>query len=210
MKNLVIIGTGGFGRETANMVEQINRASPEWNLLGLAGEGAQPGQTVEGFPILGDLDAVRSLPEKPYLVIAFADPKNRKRLADALEREGYPFATLIHPDVVCGRRVTIGAGSIVCAKSTFTTNVQIGKHCILNIGTTVGHDAVLDDCVSVMDFCVIAGETHIAAQCYFGLNCMVINLVDIQAPCIFGAGAVVVRNLTQPGTYAGVPARKIK
>ena len=34
LKNLIIIGASGFGREVAWLVERINKVCPTWNLIG--------------------------------------------------------------------------------------------------------------------------------------------------------------------------------
>ncbi|MCC7573091.1 MAG: transferase, partial [Candidatus Methanofastidiosum sp.] len=51
MKPLIIIGAGGFGREVAWLVNDINKQKREWELLGFLDDGKR-GRTVEGYPII--------------------------------------------------------------------------------------------------------------------------------------------------------------
>lgn len=77
-------------------------------------------------------------------------------------------------------------------------NARAGRNCRLhegvNIGATSGgHEAAL-----------------IGDNCFFGSGAKVIGAVTIADDVAVGAGAVVTRDITEPGTtWAGVPARKI-
>jgi acetyltransferase-like isoleucine patch superfamily enzyme len=45
---------------------------------------------------------------------------------------------------------------------------------------------------------------------WIGAGAIVSNNVDICADCVIGAGAVVIKDITEPETYVGVPARKMR
>ncbi len=75
---------------------------------------------------------------------------------------------------------------------------RVGRNCRLQEGVTIG----------------ATGGSHEAAligdNCYFGSGAKVIGAVRIADDVAVGAGAVVTRDITEPGTtWAGVPARKI-
>lgn len=210
MKDLVIIGGGGFGRETQALVEDINSATPTWNFLGFIDDHAT-GTSPEGFEALGNLDYLKNMNPKPHAVIAIANSVVRERIAKECEEAGVPFATLIHPSVkMKGHLCTVGEGSILCDSVKLAVNAHIGKHCILNMECTVGHDAILKDFVSMMSGCMTGGDIIIEPHNYFGLRCVIINQIHITSHCTFGACACVVKDATVPGTYVGVPAKLIK
>ena len=208
MKNIVIIGAGGFGREVAALIQDINLVESKWNFLGFIDEAVQ-GETVEGYPVLGNMDDLAKMDPKPCAAIAIADSAARERLVNVCKEMGIALPSLIHPTVVIGPKVVIGEGCIIGRNAAFTTNVQVGNYCILNIYCTFGHDTRVEDYVSMMSHTAIAGDVVIGRGCYFGLHCTVINLVTITAGCTFGAGCVVARNIDEPGTYVGVPAKRI-
>ena len=103
IKDLVIIGASGFGREVANIVEAINRDKPTWNLLGLIDDNLA-GNTVEGYKIIGTVDELIRYKNKPYVAIAIADYKTRKRLVNKFEEHAFNFATLIDPSARSGEK----------------------------------------------------------------------------------------------------------
>ena len=208
MKSLVIVGASGFGREVRKYVRDINIDEPTWEFLGFVDDGLQ-GKTPEGDTILGNLDYLLNMNPRPFFCVAIANSKVRQKLAEKLEKNGFLPATIIHPSAKIGPNVIIGKGSIICMQCILTTNPRIGDYCIFNNNCSCGHDTVLGDYVSIMSDTVLAGDDNVGDHCYFGLHCTVINQLNLVGGCTFGAGSVVVKNITEPGTYVGVPAKKI-
>jgi sugar O-acyltransferase (sialic acid O-acetyltransferase NeuD family) len=210
LKDIVIIGAGGFGRETVALIDEINEKEQVWNFLGFITE-YMTDEIPEGFKVLGGIEFLAQMNPKPYAVIAIADADARERLAKQCEETGVPFATLIHPNVrMKGKFCTIGEGSILCDGVILAANSHVGKHCILNMCSGLGHDTVLEDFCGLMSYTITGGYTHIGKACYFGLRCTVIDHINITDHCLFGAGCVVVKDAVEPGTYVGVPAKCIK
>lgn len=206
---LVVVGASGFGREVVGLVNDINQRKQTWDLLGLVDDNLS-GKTIEGFKILGTLSELNNIQPKPYVAIAIADPRIRKSIVERLSEQGFEFATLIHPTVSMSEFVSIGAGTIVCQNSLFTTNVHIGNHCIINVNCSFGHDTQVKDFTSIMSHSAIAGDVFIGAGCYFGLNCTVINKITIGAWSTYGAGSVVVEDMPEKIVAVGVPSKVIR
>ena len=87
---------------------------------------------------------------------------------------------------------------------------RLGQGAIANTNSTVEHDVVLGDWVHVAPGATICGGVTVGHFSTIGAGATVIEGIEIAADCIVGAGATVVRNLKEPGTYAGCPARRIK
>lgn len=206
---LLIVGAGGFGREVAWLVEEINQEAARYELIGFLDDTAT--ETVEGYPVVASVDSwVRRPDTRVQLVCAIGDPLTRLRTIKRLSDVGARFGTLVHPSVRHSRWVEFGEGTIVCADTTVTTNVTIGSHCIINLDCTVGHDAVLGDFTSVMPGVHLSGEVRIGTGVYFGTGAAVINRVSIGAWTIIGAGAVVAKDIPERVVAVGVPARPIR
>ena len=56
----------------------------------------------------------------------------------------------------------------------------------------------------------MAGTVSIGAGTWIGAGATVSNNLQICGGCMIGAGAVVIKSITESGTYVGVPAEKIK
>lgn len=209
LKPLVIMGAGGLGREVAWLVNDINKEKPKWDLIGFL-DDYKTGKTVEGYPILGKIEDISNINPTPWCVIAIADSKARRALDNMVLIRGINLATLIHPSVNMSEHVLIGEGSIICAGSIITTNIKLGRCCIVNPGGFIGHDTVLNDYVSMMPGTNLAGEVIVGEGCYFGLNSCVINRTAIGDWSVIGAGATVIDDIPACSVAVGVPARVIK
>ncbi len=209
MKPLVIVGAGGLGREVAWLVEDINRRKPEWNFLGFLDDGVQ-GKTVEGYQILGTLDHLFKIDTDFWVVVAIANLQTRQRIVLEIEKNNIPLATLVHPSTIMSDYVKIESGSIICAASILTTNIHLGKSCIINPGCFIGHDTFFDDFVSLMPGCNVAGEVRIGTGCFLGLNSSVINRKSVGEWSVIGAGATVISDIPAYSMAVGVPAQVIK
>ena len=211
MKQIAIVGAGGFGREVQMLIGQINAVNPEWELAGFWDDGIAKGTMVNGLPVLGTVaDLARS--GQGWMVMAIGDPAIKKKVAHQLEDSGIRSATLIHPSVIMGDRRynSIGEGTIICAGNILTVNIQIGRHVILNLGCTVGHDAIIGDYSSFMPSVNISGEVVAGEGVYAGTGVKINNRITIGAGTIIGSGAVVVNDLPPNCTAVGVPAKPIK
>jgi sugar O-acyltransferase (sialic acid O-acetyltransferase NeuD family) len=206
MVNLLIVGAGGLAREAAWLVDDINRAQPRWRLVGFLGRSGEGDRTVRGLPVL-DAGSASSFAPGTQAVIAIGEPQLRERIAGEVEQLELPFATLVHPTVLMDSSVILGLGSIVCAGSILTVDVNVGKHVIINPDCTIGHDAVIGDYSTLAPGCHISGETTIGRSVMLGTGACMIQQTKIGDGTIVGAGAVVVRDLPPGVTAVGVPAR---
>lgn len=213
MKDLIIIGAGGLGRETIWMTERINAVSPEWNILGFIDDKpSYKGKIIDGYRVLGNSADVATYPDA-YYVCAVGNAAIRKSAVDKITKilPGIKFATLIDPAcVICSGRSKVGKGCIICAHTYITIDTRIGDHVYFGADGTIGHDARVDDFVTCYPGVNVAGSTHIEIACEIGSGSQVIQGVTIERGTIVGAGSVVIRNLPANCTAVGAPAKPIK
>ena len=211
MKRLAIYGTGGFAREVLELVRDVNEIEPTFEAIGwLDDDTSKIGQTIKGLPVLGPIEDASGKLSTFEVVIAIGNTVARSRIAARLDRLGIASPVLVDPRARVGRDITIGDGSIVCAGSLLTTDIHLGRHVILNLSVTVGHDAGLADYVTLAPTVNVSGNVRIAEGCDIGTGCATVQGVSIGEWSIVGAGAVVARDLPANVTAVGVPAKVIK
>ena len=212
MKKIVILGTGGFARELVTLIQDINAISPTYDFIGFVDGSLVKGTLVNGYPVIGNDDEINNVSEELGLVLAFGDPKLKKKVKDKFTNPLLSFPTLIHPSVIIGdkRFVEIGAGCIICAGCILTTNITIKDFVTLNLQCTVGHDTIINEYSAFMPTCNISGEVNVAEGVYCGTGVKIINLTSIGRYSIVGAGAVVTNTLPANCTAVGIPAKPIK
>ena len=57
---------------------------------------------------------------------------------------------------------------------------------------------------------MINGDSKIGSQCFIGSGAIIGHSVNICDYAIIGCGTVVIRDITEPGTYVGNPVKRIK
>ena len=208
MKDLIIIGAGGFGREVSWLVKRINEVCPQWNLLGFLDDNQIiQSKNIDKYNVIGKVDDIVNYPDA-YVVCCVADASVRKMLVERVKSN--PFATLVDPSAIVSAEVEIGDGSVICAGVVITVDISIGKHNIIDVNSTVGHDAVLEDFVTLYPSVNVSGNTLIKSGVELGTGTQVLQGLSIGKNAIVGAGAVVIRDLPDNCTAVGVPAKVIK
>lgn len=144
------------------------------------------------------------------VMITIADSKLRDRIRKSLP-ENTKYFSFVHPSaILMDKNIVIGEGSFVGANCVITTNVKIGKHAILNRNVNIGHDVVIGDCFSAMPGSVVSGNVTIGDNCYIGNNSSLKEKITVCDDVIIGMNGCVIKNIDKPGTYVGVPVKKIK
>ena len=206
MKDIVIIGAGGVGRETAWIIEQINMRRPTWNIIGFIDDNEEIWNSeINGYNVIGNLRCLNDLENKPYVIISIANYKVKKIIVNKLENK-FEFATIVHPDVYLNKTITIGKGSIVYPGVIMTTNISIGNHVIVSPKCGIGHDSVIKDYVSLLWNVNISGFDVIEEGVMIGSGATIIQGKSIGVGAIVGAGAVVIDNIKENTINVGIPA----
>jgi len=148
-------------------------------------------------------------PKEYVLMVAIANSKDRFDIIQRLPKETKYF-TWVHPTtLIMDDNIKIGEGSFIGAYSILTTNIKIGKHSILNRGNHIGHDCEIGDYFSAMPGSIVSGNVKIQDLVYLGNNSSIREKLSIHTSVTIGMNAAVVKDINKPGTYVGVPTKKI-
>lgn len=209
MKDIVIIGAGGFGREVQWLIERINensRKESRWNILGYIDDGLEVGTVVNGYKVLGGVDFLIKRNEVLAVTCAIGASCTRKKVIDKIrENRMLFFPNLIDPSVQMSDYIEWGEGNIVCAGTILTVNLCIADFCIINLDCTLGHDDVLNAFVTLYPSVNVSGCVTIGAHSEIGTGTQIIQGKRIGTDTIIGAGAVVVRDIPDGCTAVGSP-----
>lgn len=207
MKEIVILGAGGFGREVAWLIEEINKKEKTYNLLGFLDENQEiENKMINGYKVLGNLEFLKKQ-KNLYFVVAVGNAKIKKLLAKKAIDYGGIAETLIHPSVIKSELNEIGRGVIICAGNIITVNAKIEDFVTLNLGCTVGHDAVIEKYTTVYPSVNISGNCVIGEESEIGTKTAIIQGISLGEKVITGAGSVIVKDFDSECTVIGVPAK---
>lgn len=210
MADIVIVGSGGFAREVRWLIEECNKDTNEWNILGWVSR-EKAGTVIDRLPVLGDDDWLIEYKKKINVAISVGDGSLRKKLAEKYKKNcNIIFPNIIAPNALMSNSVKIGYGCIVAAQSIFTVDIKIGDFLISNLGCTVGHDCCIGNYVTLSPGAHVSGCVSIGECSLIGTGANIIEGLEIGSNVFIGAGAAVVRNIPSDSTAVGVPAKKIK
>lgn len=209
MKDIVIIGAGGFGREVAWLIEDINRFNNQWNIIGFVDDNETiQGTKINGYEVVGNFEWLKE--QELYVVNAIGNPIIKKKVMDRLCDSKNTYPVLIHPSVIYSDKVIFGEGSIICAGNIITVNIEIGKHVIINLDCTIGHDAILGDYTTVLPSVNVSGFVTTEECVSIGTGSAIIQGVSVGKNTVIGAGSVVVKDLPENCIAVGAPAMPIR
>lgn len=210
MKDIVIYGAGGFGREIACLINRLNAVKQEWNLLGFIDDGEPVGSKNEYGEVLGNIDYVNSAQKELSVVLGIGTPSILQKLAINITNPKVDFPNLIDPDVLFLDRnnVRIGRGNVICAKCVVSCNVEIGDFNLFNIGVGIGHDASFGSFNVLMPNVNISGGVETGNGNLFGVKSTVLQYLKVGNNTKIGAHSLMMRKAKDDGLYFGIPANR--
>lgn len=211
--DLVLVGAGGFGRETAQAVKALNKSRPQWRLIGyLDDDPARHGEIIDGTIVLGGRDRINDFPDASFVICTGrpSDYVSRLRIAGDLALPPERYATIVHPSCAISESSYIGPGSVLLAHVTLTAAVRLGAHVLVMPNTTLTHDDVIDDFATLASGVNVGGGVHIQKGAYIGAGAIVGEGRAVGVFSLVGMGAVVTRDVPPREVWAGVPARHLR
>ena len=211
--DLVLIGAGGFARETAQAVRALNQNGAAWQLLGyLDDDPARHQQVIDGTAVLGGRDRIKYLPDASF-VVCTGRPDNYVSRLNIVRSLGLPperYATIVHPSAVVSPSSSIGPGSVLLAHVTLTAAVTVGAHVAIMPHVTLTHDDVIDEFVTIASGVCIGGSARVRTGAYLGAGALISENRTVGAFSLVGMGAVVTHDVPEREVWAGVPARRLR
>jgi sugar O-acyltransferase (sialic acid O-acetyltransferase NeuD family) len=211
MKNIIIIGAGGVGRETVMLIKDINRVKRTWNLLGFVDDNKDlTGKRVNDYKVLGTIDFLNDFEKEVFIVCSISNPFLKKQVFSRISNPKINYANLVHPSTIISEDCVMGYDIIVHANCIITTNVTLGNHIQVNPQCGIGHESVIKDYNSLYWNVNISGNVEVEEGCIIGTKATILQRVNIGKGSIIGAGAVVLKNIPENCTAVGVPAKLIE
>ena len=209
MKNLLIIGARGFGREVYDLALDCISAGEEFNIKGFLDDKSDALDEFQGYPpIISSVEDYEVQPDDIF-ICGLGDPKWRKVYTEKILNKGGEFTSLISPHAIIRRNAKIGKGCIITHFSNISMDVRIGDHCAI-LSSGLGHD------VKVGSFSVLSGRVslngfvEVGEEAYIACGVCVAPHKKIGDRAFVGIGSVVIKNVKADTKVFGNPAKKIE
>ena len=199
MNRLIIIGASGHGK----VVADIAALNGYTDIVFLDNDASK--KVCAGYQVLGPDSMADSIEGDVFIAVGNAEI--RERLMDRYSDRRFP--TLIHPSATVAVDSIIGEGTVIMAGAVVNPGAKLGKGCIVNTCASVDHDCVIEDYCHISVGAHLCGTVRVGVGTWIGAGSTISNNVSICGGCVIGAGAVVIKDIDQLGTYVGVPAKMI-
>lgn len=210
MKRLLIVGAGGFGRETLDWLLELQASQRDWDFVG--GFLDSNPQALAGldctYAIVDTLEHYQPL-VTDRLLCAIGTPRTRLRVCAALADKGAVFATAIQSGAVVSGRATVAPGCIIGTGSSTAGSVTVGAHSYVLAQAVVAHDCVIGAGCNISPGAVLSGSCVVGEGVMIGSNATLLPCAHLGDYATVGAGSVVLRSVKAGAIVMGVPAKQI-
>jgi sugar O-acyltransferase (sialic acid O-acetyltransferase NeuD family) len=206
MKNLIIIGAGGFGREVLAWSRQAIDPLP---VKGFLDDNLQAlDRFTKDVEVLGRVEDYQ--PEiGDVFVCAIGRIDIKKRCVERILSRGGVFTRVIHRTVVLGENVSLGEGVILCPYSIVCSDARLDDFVSVNLHSTVDHDAVVGRWSQLHCHVDVTGGVVLGQRVLVGSHASILPGTKVGDDAIVGAGTIVSRDVPPGSTFFGVPGRVV-
>lgn len=205
MNGVLVVGAGGHARVCLEVLQDLGIAVSGC----LSRDGTATGPL--SVPVLGpdsELEA-RIAAGQNEVFLAVGDNRARLGLWSRVQRAGGTLVTAVSPAATCSRTASLGHGTVMLPGAIVNAGAQLGAAVIVNTNASIDHDCVLGDGVHVAPGVAVAGGVRLGRGVFIGVGASLVPGVRIGDHATVGAGAVVLEDVDDGATVAGVPARPI-
>lgn len=210
MRDLFIVGAGGFGREAVWTVERINAASqqPTWRVIGFADDDPKKATgNFEGYPMLGSVEKASKDNPGASVFIAIGDNAIRRKIYAQLR--GHDFPALIDPSAQVAPTTEFKHGTFIAPEAIVSVGTDIGKFVIVNARAGVGHDTVVGDFVNVAPGVSLSGHTTLEDDVFMGTNSCTAPGMTVGKGATVACGTPVMKNVASGATLSPFGTLKV-
>jgi sugar O-acyltransferase (sialic acid O-acetyltransferase NeuD family) len=212
MKNLYLIGGGGFATEVLFVIERINIVKKKWLNIYIIDDNIEIGTKIREYEIVGDLDYLLTIKDDIDVVITINNTSIRKQIIDIIfkNKKNVFFPNIIDKtSIVDENYLQIGEGNIIMHFVVLSTNLILGNFNIFNSYTGIGHDTIIGDFNTFNPRVAISGNVIMKDLNNFGVNSTVLQNKKIGSDNQIWMNSSLVKNIKDGEKYFGIPAKKI-
>lgn len=210
MKNLVIIGSGGCGREVLQWAIDINKTEKRWNIKGFLDD--DPNALESKICSVGIISGISEyeVEADDEFVCCIGNSVIRKKVVDCMKAKGAVFTSIVHPTAVVSDTCSLGESVIIYPFALISDNAVIGDGCIINMYSSVAHDSVLGEYCTISAHCDITGMCTLGSRVFMGSTSHIVPGSKIGDDVYICAGSSVMTGVRNGRKVLGNPARIVQ
>lgn len=206
MKNLLIIGARGFGRDIYNLALQCKGYQKEYEIKGFLDDKKEALDSFISYPPILDSVENYQIGNDDVFICALGDVQQKKKYIKLILDKGGKFISLIHPSAFIDTNAKIGRGCIVLQNAALGSGSVIGDFVLIQISTLVAHDVKIGNYSRIDCLAVCTGGATIEDEVTIHTAAVINQKVKIGKGACVGAGSFVIRKVKENATVYGNPA----
>lgn len=209
MKDLIIIGAGGMGRQVYQFAKMCKGYGSEFIIKGFLDRNLKALDGYRGYPPVLGSDDTYQIEGNDVFFNSIGDVHAKKKVITLIRSKGGHFISLIHPSAIITDGVKIGEGCMVASKVGIGGCTEIGDFCLIQDNAIIGHDVKIGDfCRVDCNVVLIAGVSLGECACVH-TSSVVNHNVRVGENATVGALSFVIRNVKPGTTVQGNPAKNV-
>lgn len=210
MKNLIILGAGGMGRQLYHFACSCNEFGRDFLIKGFLDDNLNALDGYKNYPLIVGSIATYEIDQDDIFVNSIGNVQTKKKCIHAILERGGEFLTLIHPDAGVSQNVELGKGCIVAANAYIGVDSKIGDFSFIQNGAIIGHDVRIGAWTRIDCHVVCIAGVKIGNDVCIHTGAVINHNIKIADGACVGAGSFVIRNIRSAITVYGNPAKKIE
>ena len=211
MYNIIILGAGGMGRETCEVVEDAYINNLDYRIKGFLSDTPNVLKNFENNypPLIGTIKDYK-IQDNDRFILAIGDVSGRRKVAENILQRGGKFLTLIHPTAKIFRTASLGQGVIVFPFAYVGADAVVGDFCLINSYAGCGHDVKLGAFSEQCPYSALSGGVETGEECFFGVHSVVAPRTKLGDRVVISQGSAVQKAQPDDSLIVGVPGKKIR
>lgn len=205
MKDLIIIGAGGYAKSVMDSVDHMN-----FRMVGYLDDIKPKGTMHIGYPVLGSSIECIEHPENYVYFIAIGNNRKRKNWFDKVKEYNLSLINVIDKSALVSRAASLGEGCFIGKLAILNHGCVVGDNCVINTRALLEHGCHIDSHVNISTNASLNGDVVCREGSFVGSGSVINGQLTVGEWSLVGSGAVVVKDVLPRTTVVGVPAKPVE
>lgn len=210
MKNLIIIGARGYGREVCGLAKQCSGYNSEYTIKGFLDDKSDALEGFENYPSIISSVENYEIEENDVFICALGSVQWKKHYVEIILSKGGKFINLIHPSVIFTSNVKLGTGIIIFMYSNISNDCVLDDFVTIQGFVAIGHDSKIGKWSHINAFSFTGGYVVLEEEVCLNTRATVLPNLIVRKKATVGSCSLVVKNVKEDTVVFGVPAMKLK
>jgi len=209
MKNLIIIGARGFGREVFDLAKQCEGFSKDYTIKGFLDDKKDALDKFANYPpILSSVESY-TIKKEDVFICALGDVKWKEKYVDIILQKGGSFINLIHPTAIINSNCILGKGLIILSRVNISNDCHLDDFISIQPFSAIGHDVRIGSYCHLNAYSFMGGYSILESKVTLHTKATILPNKKVGHGSTVGAMSLVIKNVKPNVTVFGSPAKKL-